>query len=90
MSESDYLLGLLDVLLNAVVRAVEHDGGEAGLDALECALIGAVIKVKRNGNGDSELVVHSRLLILKCPTAYLPAFAFLSIFAAETNIVKTS
>ena len=59
MSESDYFLCLCDIFLNAVVRAVEHDGGEARLDTLERALIGAVIKVKRNGNGDSELVYHS-------------------------------
>ena len=59
MSESDYLLCFCNIFLNAVVRAVEHDGGEACLDALERALIGAVIKVKRNGNGNSKLVDHS-------------------------------
>ena len=30
--------------------------------------------------------VHSRLLILNCPTAYLPSLAFSNISFAETNI----
>ena len=59
MSESDYLLGLCDVLLNVVVRAVKHNGGETCLDALESAFIGAVVEVKSNGNGDSQLVYHA-------------------------------
>ena len=39
----------LEVLL---VRAVVHDGGKAGVDALKGGLVGAVIEVKGNGHGD--------------------------------------
>ena len=109
------------------MRAVEHDGGEARLDALERALIGAVIEVKSDGNSDSKLVDHSvnhggdgletahifacalghakdngRVELLSgeknslCPLKVVDievtdrVLAGLCIFAAETNIVKTS
>ena len=53
------LFGLGNVLVDGIVRAVEHDGAKAGFDALLGALIGAVVKVQRNGNGDVELFEHS-------------------------------
>ena len=40
------------------MRAVEHDGREACLDALLRAFIGAVVEVERYGNGDAELLDH--------------------------------
>ena len=42
--------------------AVVHDGGEAGLDALVALLVGAVVEVQGDGDGDvlvlDELVDH--------------------------------
>jgi len=58
MCQSDQLLGLFHVLLDGVVAAVEHDGREAGLDAGLAALIGAVVQVQGNGNGDAQALVH--------------------------------
>ena len=47
------LLGALDVGLElGLVRAVVHDGGEARVDALEAVLIGAVIEVQGDGDGN--------------------------------------
>ena len=40
------------------MRAVEHDGGEACLYALVAALVSAVVKVQRNGNGYLHLFYH--------------------------------
>ena len=57
--QSDQLLGLLHILLDGVVAAVEHDGREAGLDAGLAALIGAVVQVQGNGNGDAHGIDHS-------------------------------
>ena len=43
----------LEVDLEAgLVGAVVHDGGEAGLDALEDVLVGAVVEVEGHGHGD--------------------------------------
>ena len=39
----DQLGGLLYVLRDRIMGAVEHDGGEASLDTLIAALIGAVV-----------------------------------------------
>ena len=40
--------------------AVVHDGGEAGLDALEDVLVGAVVEVE--GNRDGDVLVLDELL----------------------------
>ena len=52
-------LGLLDILLNGIVRAVKHDRGESCLDALVACVIAAVIQVKSHGNGDVQLLKHA-------------------------------
>ena len=59
MSNPEKVLGFLDIFLDGVVRAVEHYGGEACLDALVCALVGAVVKVNCYGNGDAETLDHT-------------------------------
>ena len=51
--------GLLLVLLERQMRAVEHDGREAGVDAGLCALEGAVIQMQSNRNGDAQLLDHA-------------------------------
>ena len=49
----DDLLGALEVEVEGLlVGAVVHDGGEAGLDALEDVLVGAVVEVQGHGHGD--------------------------------------
>ncbi len=56
------LSGLGKVLFNGKRRAVEHDGGEPGFQALVRALIGAVVQMQgdRNGNahGVHDVVDH--------------------------------
>ena len=39
MRQSYQLFGLLDVLVDREVGAVEHDAGESGIDALEAAFV---------------------------------------------------
>lgn len=47
----DDLLGDLDVFLEALVRGVDHDGGEAFVDALLAELEGvAMVEVHRDWN----------------------------------------
>ena len=58
MGQGDQLGGLGDVLVDGVVAAVEHDGGEACGDAGLSALIGAVVQMQGNGNGDAQALVH--------------------------------
>ena len=58
MSQSDQLGGLGNVLVDAVVAAVEHNGGEAGGNAGLCTLIGAVVQMQGHGNGDAEALIH--------------------------------
>ena len=58
MCQRDQLGGLGDVLVDGVVAAIEHDGGETGGDAGLSALVGAVIQMQRNGNGDAQALVH--------------------------------
>ena len=41
-----------------VVGAIEHDAGEACLNALERALVGAVIQVQGYGHRDTQLIDH--------------------------------
>ncbi len=48
-----------NVLLDRIVRTVEHNGREACVDASLCALKGAVVEVKSNGNGDIERIEHT-------------------------------
>ena len=49
------LLGAVEVKLEGLlVRAVIHDGREAGLDALEAVLVRTVIEVKGDGNGNAR------------------------------------
>ena len=58
MCQSDQLLGLLHVLLNGVVAAVEHDGRETGFHAGLAAFVGAVVQMQSNGNGDPHGIDH--------------------------------
>ena len=58
MGQGDQLGGLGDVLVDGVVAAIEHDGGEAGGNAGLRTLIGAVIQMQGNGNGDAQALVH--------------------------------
>ena len=55
---SNQLGGLGNILVDAVVAAIEHDGGEAGIDAGLGTLVGAVVQMQRNGNGDAQALVH--------------------------------
>ena len=59
VGDADNLLGLLDVLLNAVVGAVEHNGGEAVLHGLQGGVIGAVVQVQGNGDRDVQGLEHA-------------------------------
>ena len=53
MRDAHDLGGTLEVDLEVrLVRAVVHDGGEAGVDALEHVLVGAVVEVQRDGDRD--------------------------------------
>ena len=56
--QSDQLRGLGDILLDGVVAAVEHDGGEASLNAGLAALVGAVIQMQSDRNGDAHRIDH--------------------------------
>ena len=58
MCQSDQLLGLLHILLDGVVAAVEHDGGETGLNAGLAALVGAVIQMQSDRDGDAHGIDH--------------------------------
>ena len=58
MCQSDQLLGLLHVLFNGVVAAVEHDGRETGFHAGLAAFVGAVVQMQSNGNGDPHGIDH--------------------------------
>ena len=58
MGQGDQLGGLGDVLVDGVVAAIEHDRGEAGGNAGLGTLIGAVIQMQGNGNGDAQALVH--------------------------------
>src|SRR5699024_10656325 len=58
MCQSNQLGGLGNVLVDVVVAAVKHDGGEAGGDAGLGALVGAVVQVQGNGNRDAQALVH--------------------------------
>ena len=52
------LFRLFHVLFNGIVAAVEHDGGEAGLNAGLAALVGAVVQMQSNGNSDAHGIDH--------------------------------
>ena len=55
MGKLNELLGAVKVKLEGLlVRAVIHDGREAGLDALEAVLVRTVIEVKGDGNGNAR------------------------------------
>ena len=55
MGKLNELLGAVEVKLEGLlVRAVIHDGREAGLDALEAVLVRTVIEVKGDGNGNAR------------------------------------
>ncbi len=58
VSVLNQFLGLGNVLVDGVVRTVEHDGGEAGIDAGLGALVGAVIQVQSHGDGDAQALIH--------------------------------
>ena len=58
MCQSDQLLGLLHILLDGVVAAVEHDGGETSLNAGLAALVGAVVQMQSDRDGDAHGIDH--------------------------------
>ena len=58
VSQSHQLGGLGHVFVDGVVAAVEHDGGEPGLNTGLGALIGAVVQMQRHGHGDAQRVDH--------------------------------
>ena len=58
MGVSHQLLGLGNVLVDGVVGTIEHDGGEAGLDAGLGALVGAVVQMQRHRHRDAQALVH--------------------------------
>ena len=58
MGQGDQLGGLGNVLVDVVVAAIEHDGSETGGNAGLSTLIGAVVQVQGNGNGDAQAFVH--------------------------------
>ena len=57
--QRDDLLGLGDVFFDVILGTVEHNRGEALLNALFGRLIAAVVEVQRNRNGDAELLDHA-------------------------------
>ena len=59
VSQLNQLGGLGNVLVDGVVAAVEHDAGEASLDAGLGALVAAVVQMQSNGNGDVQGLDHS-------------------------------
>ena len=58
MGQSHQLGGLGNVLVDGIMAAVEHDGGEAGGHAGLGALVGAVVQVQGHGNGDAQALIH--------------------------------
>ena len=50
--------GLCQVLFDREVRAVEHDGGEASLDAGIALIIGTVVQMQCNRNRDAQRFIH--------------------------------
>ena len=50
---------LRHIFIYREMRAVEHDGGEAGFYALIAALVCTVVKVKCDGHRDVEFIYHS-------------------------------
>ena len=54
--QSDQLLGLLHVLLNGVVAAVEHDGREACFNTLIAAFERAMVQMQSNGNINVQIL----------------------------------
>ena len=56
--DADDLLGLFDVLVDGVVGAVEHDGGEPGLHGVQGALVRAVVQVQGHRHGDVQGLYH--------------------------------
>ena len=58
MGQGDQFGGLGNVLVDVVVAAIEHDGSETGGNAGLSTLIGAVVQVQGNGNGDAQAFVH--------------------------------
>ena len=88
-------LGCLgNVLLDVVVRAVEHDGCEAGLDALVTSFVCAVVEVKSNRNSDPKALIHSlnhscncakTCHVLACALGYTKDNRALELLSCEKN-----
>ena len=58
MGQGNQLGGLGNVLIDVVVAAIKHDGSEAGGNAGLSTLVGAMVQVQGNGNGDAQALVH--------------------------------
>ena len=58
MSHSNKFFCLCDILIDRIVRTVEHDWREACLDALVACVICAVIQMERYRNCDTEICIH--------------------------------
>lgn len=59
VADAHELRGVLHVDVEVLlVGAVVHDGGEAGVDALEAGVVGAVVEVQGDGHGEVQGVVH--------------------------------
>ena len=86
--------GELDVFLNGIVRAVEHDRAEAGVNAGLSSLKCAVVKVKSYRNGDSEVIDHSlyhsddgciAAHILSCALGYTENYGSVELLSSLKN-----
>ena len=59
MSNCNQFLGLCQIFFDREVRTVEHDRSKASLDAVIALIVGAVIQMQSNRNGDTQRFVHS-------------------------------
>ena len=57
-ANANQLFCFFNVLGNRIMRTVEHNGRKSGLNAAVATLVGAMVQVKRNRNGDLQFVDH--------------------------------
>ena len=58
MRSRNQLLRLLDILIDIIVRTIEHDGSKASLDTCIGTIIGTMIKMQSNRNRDTKRSIH--------------------------------